>query len=412
MISLLLLLPSLVLAATLNVPGDYPTIQAAIDAATDGDTVLVASGTYTEYINFGGVDVSVLSSSGPVTTTIQAPASPGGCTVCVAEGEGPGTRLEGFTICGGAGTPGGGVYCSGASLDISHCVVKENYSDIGGGGVAYISAEGCISSCVVSMNSAGEFGGGVTINSSVIEIVNCVIADNWVEGSGFGGGLRFHSVDCLLMNSVLWGNTAATGAQVCSTAPSLEITYCCVEGGQAGTYGPIEWGPGNIESDPEFETGPLSDYHLSSGSPCIDAGNPDPAYNDPEDPGNPGYALWPALGGLRNDMGAYGGGGVGYWVGVDEETEPPAPEAALVLMAFPNPFRGSATVVFELPEAGGATLQVHDLSGRLVETLFEGDVVDGPMSCFFDGGGLPSGVYLILLRTEGSSTTHRLVLLR
>jgi hypothetical protein len=50
-----------------------------------------------------------------------------------------------------------------------------------------------------------------------------------------------------------------------------------------------------------------SDCHLSSFSPCIDTGNPDTLYNDPEDFSNPGNALWPAMGGLRSDMGAFGG---------------------------------------------------------------------------------------------------------
>ena len=66
-------------------------------------------------------------------------------------------------------------------------------------------------------------------------------------------------------------------------------------------------------------------------------------------------------------------------MGIDEETEPPSPGASLVLQVHPNPFRGSVTLVFELDNPGQADLKVYDLPGRLVEELFSGDVVSGPM---------------------------------
>jgi hypothetical protein len=97
------------------------------------------------------------------------------------------------------------------------------------------------------------------------------------------------------LNSVIWGNLPSSNPQI--DGPAFVI-YSNVEGGFTGT--------GNLDSDPMFID--QINYYLDSlSSPCIDAGNPNSFYEDPEDPLNPGFALWPALGTTRNDMGAYGG---------------------------------------------------------------------------------------------------------
>ena len=85
-------------ADTLHVPGDFPTIQAAIDAAMDGDEVEVHPGTYNETINFLGKAIRVYSTDGPDVTIIDAQQT--GTVVTCDSGEGPDTVLEGFTITG------------------------------------------------------------------------------------------------------------------------------------------------------------------------------------------------------------------------------------------------------------------------------------------------------------------------
>src|SRR5262249_31316089 len=74
-------------AATINVPADYPTIQAAIDAAVNGDEILVAPGTYVESIDFKGKTITVRSSGGPDLTTIDG--SNGYRVITMRNGEGP-----------------------------------------------------------------------------------------------------------------------------------------------------------------------------------------------------------------------------------------------------------------------------------------------------------------------------------
>jgi len=81
---------------TINVPADQPTIQAAINVAANGDTVLVAPGTYTENINFMGKAIAVTSSGGPANTIIDG--SNGDSAVSFVSGETLSSVINGFTI--------------------------------------------------------------------------------------------------------------------------------------------------------------------------------------------------------------------------------------------------------------------------------------------------------------------------
>src|SRR5688572_3701698 len=101
--------------STRVVPTQYPTIQAAIVAAVDGDTVLVLPGTYVENIDFIHKGITVRSSGGAAVTTIDG--NQAGTVVGFLGGEPPTTLLEGFTVTNGLGTvhPGGGIQCTSAS---------------------------------------------------------------------------------------------------------------------------------------------------------------------------------------------------------------------------------------------------------------------------------------------------------
>ena len=142
---LLALTPHALRAKTIYVPIDEPTIQAAINFASNGDTVLVAPGTYYENINFMGKAITVTSSGGPAVTTINGGAR--GTVVMFITNEGRNSVLSGFTITNGNSYynnqnlgildyEGGGIYVNSASPTITNNVITANVACGDGAGIA------------------------------------------------------------------------------------------------------------------------------------------------------------------------------------------------------------------------------------------------------------------------------------
>ncbi|MBI5868944.1 MAG: hypothetical protein HZB43_11785 [candidate division Zixibacteria bacterium] len=113
-------------ATTRNVPAQYVTIQAGINAAATGDTVLVAPGTYTENISYGGKAIVIRSSGGRDITFIVA-ASQATPIVSFTSGEGIGRVLEGFTDRNVSGSYC--IRCSGSSPTIRSCTIANSRQD-------------------------------------------------------------------------------------------------------------------------------------------------------------------------------------------------------------------------------------------------------------------------------------------
>ena len=225
MLVFILFIPAFLSAATLNVPGQYATIQGAIDASVNGDTVLVDPGIYKENIDFLGKAILVTSSGGAATTTIQ------GITqypqyfysvVSFRNGEGNGSILNGFTLTNGQGTVvdpwgtvGGGILCRGASPTIMNNIISNNTAGYGGGIECMDSASPVISGNVFHDNHAfNQSGGGIdcfTKASPLIE--NNVLYANITSQHG-GGIMVWDSCKPLIVNNTIYGNSASTGAGI------------------------------------------------------------------------------------------------------------------------------------------------------------------------------------------------------
>ena len=114
-----------------HVPGDAATIQARINAASDGDAVLVAPGTYTERIDFRGKNITLTSSGGAATTIIDGNSD--GIVVTFSGGETRKAVINGFTIQNGALGPDStdiydcdGIYVSTANPTITNNIITNN----------------------------------------------------------------------------------------------------------------------------------------------------------------------------------------------------------------------------------------------------------------------------------------------
>ena len=259
--------------SVLLVPGQYATIQAAVDAAEEGDVVLVADNTYTgvgnREINFNGKAITVESEGGPIHCILDCQDVTHGFRFY--NGEGSGSVVQGFTIRNGYfGQYGGGIYIDGSSPTIANCIF-ENCSAVSNGGGLYCSAS---SSLIINCLFTGNFshyGGAVMCKgSSNLTVHHCTMTGN--SATEVSGGLYVSDSQANIYNCIIWNNTQdeiyleGTG--------SVSVHYSDIE--QNSRAYP---GTDNINSDPLFEPIGYGGFYLrqtaagqSTTSPCVDSG--------------------------------------------------------------------------------------------------------------------------------------------
>lgn len=281
-------------AAELGVPQAFPTIQAALSAASTGDTVVVGAGTYRENIDFGGKDVTLRSASGPQATTI---AANGGTTVRM----GPGGVLRGFTVTGGTATFGAGMEVRESGSVIEGNVFSGNTQGTGGFGAAIggngaspvirgnrFRANSCdeqfLSGVVTFIN-----GSNPTIANNIFENNSCraidivlpvpyapTVVNNTIvhNRTGIYVAAGVATTGHVYRNNILVDN--GVGFEVASGSPATNPAFDHNLVSGTGTHyvgvADMTGTQGNISGDPVFVNAAANDYHLRPTSPAIDAG--------------------------------------------------------------------------------------------------------------------------------------------
>lgn len=209
----------------------------------------------------------------------------------IANNTGTGISCMGYSSGGGECYPsiddcliamnGSGIGCYYRAIPaITRCSITQN----DGPGVAMTAySPGTIRNCLITDNQGSGIAcyNGVAVTGTVIS--NCTITGN---SSDSGGGVAMRSSTALLTDSILWGNSAAQGAQIAITeaGSSLTVQYSDVQGGEAGVFADpdteLYWESGNLDLDPLFVTGSGGDHYLSQiatgqneNSPCFNSGS-------------------------------------------------------------------------------------------------------------------------------------------
>ena len=348
----------------LIIEGHFAFIQDGIEASLEGDTVLVAAGTYVENINFNGKNIVVKSSDGASNTIIDG--NNNFSVVTFTNGETNSAHLKGFTLINGSGNDylgadydGGGIFCFNSSPTLSFLVIYDNYAALYGGGIFLWNSNPILSNIVISNNQAG---GGPSNDPNV--------------GGGIYSGSESNPV---ITNTIIWGNLPESDVVI----GQASISYSNIQDGYEGE--------GNIDGDPLFCNPDSGDYTLAENSPCIGTGE------------------------NGVNMGAFGVGCEPIILTVSNDAILPISFA--LHQNYPNPFNPVTTLRYNLPENSLVNITIYDMLGRQVKTLINQIQDVGYRSVIWDatndyGKPVSAGIYLYQIQAGEYISTKKMVLLK
>ncbi len=436
-----------------TVPGVYPYIQAAIDGAIDGDTIVLVAGVHS---GPGNRDIVIDSKK----ITVRGPLPGRGTAIIDCQGSASephraflvrnvheNIEIADLTIVNGYGGYGGAILASNASPNIRRCTFTANRASQSSGAIHVpFDSRAVIEDCTFTANQAADSGGACAIGTDYLVIRRCVFSGNWAYYAA--GALYFNNAggiieDCLFWNNTsnAWGgaihvnnayseptfrrctfhangapqgahfyarnNATATisrsilsgsaqgAATYCTSGGTLSLSCSDVFGNAGGDYTSCLAGQngtnGNISLDPLFCTAAAGDFTLDQASPCLAANN-----------------------GCGQDMGAFGVG-CGGQVAVGDA---PPPAASALRPNVPNPFNPRTTLTLAIPRPEIVDLAIYDPAGRLVRRLLDGAALPaGVHHTVWDGRDamgrdVAAGTYLARLTAGSLTEVRKMALLR
>lgn len=259
---LLITFSFLVNADVINVPADYSTIQAGLNAADSSDTVLVQPGTYYENIVWPHKNGIKLISAGDSSNTIID----GGRISSVIYINPSNTNIDsttlikGFTIQNGGNIRyGGGILISGSNPKLKQISIKHNNADENGGGIYCKNSSPILTDLNTSHNSA-NYGGGIHIEDSSPILRNIIILNN---SANHGGGISCWSSSPILVDIVIFGNSAGSGGGVSFQRTTLTLKNVVISNNTASTGAGIYC---THYSDTKFTNVTISNNSANRGS--------------------------------------------------------------------------------------------------------------------------------------------------
>ncbi|MGH2570479.1 MAG: FlgD immunoglobulin-like domain containing protein [bacterium] len=414
-------------AAIHQVPSGLATLTEAIAAASPGDSIVVAAGTYSPSANgetfplLVATDALTILGAGMGLSVLDADGASRGLLWDAASGG----RVSGFTIRGGVADFGGGMRIQNGDPEIDHNLFTENSASLRGSGIHVMKPALPVSSPWIHHNVVWE---NFDTNPTDADDPHGVVISGQVQGvfehnlvgrtDGNGllvGGVASPSVrhNILFENGLPGPEPRGRGICWIGGAPALifhNLFHANVvaallwsssggdfSGEEANDVSPSDAVYGNLDGDPLFVDVDAGDFHLEAGSPAIDAGDP----SLPLDPDGTIADLGPFFF-EQSGVGVPGTGGAGTLAG---------------LASAPNPFRATTTVRFDLAREARVTVEIVDVAGRLVRRWADASFGAGRRTVSWDGRdedgrAVASGVYLIMVRAGDEAWSAPVVRLR
>jgi len=282
-----------------------------------------------------------------------------------------------------------------------------------------------------------QFSGGRNLQidfSSHVDFIGNLVT-NTLEGLGYGNGasgivanniitqgqgLFIYGGDSILVSNNLFYRTQV-GIDITSLPEEVEVENCIFTQNNTGVQ--LRYGSElfsaiyfcdffgndtdlvncttnvtNIATDPTFQD--TIDFHLSLSSPCIDAGDPDPFFNDVDS--------------TRNDIGCWGGPwGESYpYSPVLSHQPKPIPTEFALLPPYPNPFNSVLVISFNLPVEKEVKIDIYNILGQRVQGFTFPPLSPGMHRVMWNSGSCASGIYIVRLMAEGKEFNRKVVLLK
>ncbi len=453
----------------ITIPTDYSSIQAGINAAIDGDTIVVLPGNYLENIYLQSKEITVGSMyllnkdtsyitqtvidgnlNGSVITIFNCstseicgftivngkPQSQGGGINCWLSNpvitnmkiinneaeygggifiEESSPYIQDVRICDNSSNNGGGIYCSySGNPTLVNVVVENNQSSLQGGGISCEQGSNPIIKNTLIVNNQSTVGGGVfCYNNSNPIFINSTLSNNAAINQGDGGAIAcFKNCDIVIINSIVWDNIPEqiylfNNSQICT----VTVSYSDIQDGESGIVsnnGGVYWLEGNLDTDPLFSLTNPYYFSLTNNSPCVDMGNPDTlGLNLPTTDIIGNNRLWDGNndGSAIIDIGAYEFDSI--QVSIEEDVKYASEE--ICLNYYPNPFIDIINFEYLLCSDSDIEILIIDNKGKIIRCVNETNKPIGLHKMSLDLSSLKLGLYYFSVITDTEVISGKLI---